>query len=149
MSRRIFFQRVTALAVSSSLAGVSYAKGVKPQTDDTGVIFTHGVQSAKMPDGSWNLVTRAIAVDEHSTVNLLLEVATDEPFSNIFYREKNQALPSNSYMVRTNFKPEIAKSLLYFRFINQDLESYQSRSLVTLQDPRKIGSKVGRLNPWE
>lgn len=135
MQRRIMLKVLASSGTLLSLpCGAAKARGSGSLTryrngsyDDAGVFYSHGVHSANMPDGSWNLWVRAVAPNEEDYVSIKLEVSTDEGFQNIVHSSHFTANKNDSYIVRTNYAPP-QKSKLYFRFISSDAEAIVARA---------------------
>lgn len=121
---------------------------------DRDVRFTYGVAAARLPDGSWNIATRAAAQGNRprDIVRLRLDVATDKGFGQIILSQPVTSLKANAYMVRLNVRPKVPNNLLYFRFVVLDVAPVTEAAITqasfstTALSMRR--SPIGELNPW-
>jgi phosphodiesterase/alkaline phosphatase D-like protein len=153
MRRRIVLKAVGATTAFFAPGCHLWAKNLsKPfrngTTDRLGTFFSHGVLSAKMPDGNWSLWVRTVEPNKAPSHNIVLQVATDENFSQIVHQSTHVAYYARSYIVRTIYKSNFVNTTLYFRFVSKKI--LDTSNMYTLRTATSdIGSKTGKLDPWK
>lgn len=140
MNRRDAIKAASLVAISSAFYRVASAQVYVPvPRKSIDVKFTHGVHSALMPDGSWNLWVRcAPKILDIRLVRLELHVAEDAEFNLIISKSVHVARREASYIVRTNFAPKDNNLELFFRFVALDSGLKENPNAV-------LSSAVGKL----
>jgi phosphodiesterase/alkaline phosphatase D-like protein len=126
------------LVAPSSWAALGQAK--KPLT----VCFHTESVATLTADGTWRISAMADPRSQAPQfIRLVFEVATDEQFENVVFRNSLLAKKSDSYIVRASYHPE-SEEELYFRFVAPDVVRASQRSRFAPQVHASPVQRLGR-----